>query len=98
MGKPRLDKRLADQLSETLVDLGLAVRLMPAYGMSAEEAWRAAVSYYGSFMAKELFHLGLIDREHGGRILEALGLDAKDATGGDGKKGWQDEPSLKKRK
>lgn len=97
MSKPQ-NKRLADQLSETLIDLSLAIRLMPACGMSTEEAWRMAVSYYGGFMAKELFHLGLIDREHGGRILEALGLDGKDATGGDGKKGWRDEPSLRRRK
>lgn len=80
-----------------LVDLGLAVKLMPAYGMSAEEAWRTAASYYGSFVAKELYHLGLLSRADGGKVLAALGLDPQDATGGPGKKGWTQEP-IKKRK
>jgi len=82
------------QLAEMLVDTGLATKHMPPYGMSAEEAWIAAASLLSAIWSKELYHLGLITREQGGSILKAMGLDPKDATGGEGKKGWPDSPAV----
>jgi len=91
------EQQLRERRTMTIIDLGLATKQMPHYGMSAEEAWKSAISLFVGCLSKEMFLIGDLTKQQGAAILKAFGLDPDDALGGDGKKGWQEDHPVRRR-